>query len=73
MISLQPKLNLTFFKYIVYSVIISILSYFFMMKVLHQESDKAWGRSIIISSLALIYFVLFDYQFPPKEIQSQYI
>ena len=50
-----------------------ICCFFFMKDYLKQPSDRAWGRSIIISSLLLIYFVVFGYDFPPKEVQSKYI
>lgn len=70
---LLNKSTMVRFEYIGISVIISIVCYFFMKDYLKQSSDRAWGRSIIISSLLMIYFVLFDYSFPPKEIQLKYI
>lgn len=60
-------------EYIGLSLIISMVCYFFMKDCLNQPSDRAWGRSIIISSIALIYFVLFGYDIPPQMIQSKYI
>ena len=70
---LFDKPTLIRIEYIGLSVIISIICYFFMKYYLNQSSDRAWGRSIIISSILLIYFVLFGYDFPPKVIQSKYI
>ncbi len=70
---LLDKSSLIRIEYIGLSVLISICCFFFMKDYLKQPSDRAWGRSIIISSLLLIYFVVFGYDFPPKEVQSKYI
>jgi hypothetical protein len=53
-----------------HAIIITVISYFVMMKVLDQSSDKACGRSLIVGSLALIYMVMFGHDFPPTKIKS---
>ena len=51
------------------AIIITVVSYFVMMKVFNQSSDKACGRSLILGSFALIYMVMFGHDFPPTKVK----
>ena len=55
--------------HLLHAAIVTVVSYFVMMKVLNQSSDKACGRSLILGSFALIYMVMFGHDFPPTKIK----
>jgi hypothetical protein len=57
------------YTHIIHSSLFGFLAFLFMVKVLKQSTEKAWGRSIILSSIALIYMVMFGHSFPPQGIQ----
>ena len=52
-----------------HAIIITVVSYFVMMKVFNQSSDKACGRSLILGSFALIYMVMFGHDIPPTKVK----
>ena len=52
-----------------HAIIITVVSYFVMMKVFNQSSDKACGRRLILGSFALIYMVMFGHDFPPTKVK----
>jgi len=49
---------------VIYSTIIGVLLYLFMLFVLKQNTRVAEDRSIVLSSIALIYMVVFGHKLP---------
>ena len=49
---------------VIHSSIIGILLYLFMLFVLKQNPIVAENRSIVLSSIALIYMIIFGHKLP---------
>jgi len=52
-------------EHVMHAAILCVVLYFGMTKLMSLGSDKACGLSIIISSSALIYMIIYGHQFPP--------
>ena len=51
---------------LLHSLIIGMLLYVFMVYILGQKQIVAENRSIVLSSIALIYMILFGHGLPTK-------
>jgi len=55
-------------EHVMHAVIISVVLYFGMVHLLNQSQEKACSRSILLSSIALVYMIMFGHSFPPGRL-----
>ena len=52
------------FEHVTHGLIFGVISYFVMVNVLEQQQEVAVDRSILLTSVAIAYMVLFGHGLP---------
>lgn len=55
-------------EHVLHAIILTAVLYFLMVYGLKQPVNKAFDRSVLIGSIALIYMILYGHQFPPTKL-----